>query len=92
MLAGSVVVGTWHGAGKADSTRRSYDAYRAEHQRLIADGTIRVSGAAGTLTRDLVSSSPSSAGTDALGRACNGRREWTWEGGTFADWESRGLE
>ncbi len=92
MLAGSVVVGTWSATGTAESTRRAYDSYRARHERLIADGSIVVEGASGHLTRDVPFPSPSTAGAVALGRSCNGRIEWTWPGGTYASWESRGLD
>ncbi len=91
MLAGSIVVGTWAGTGKADSTRRAYASYRAKHERLIADGSIVAEGAIGRLTRDVPFTSPSTAGAVALGRSCNGRIEWTWPGGTYATWENRGL-
>lgn len=92
MLEGSVVVGAWTGVGKAESTRRSYTNYRAQHDRLIADGSLVVQGQVGRLTRDVPFSSPSTAGAVALGRSCNGRIEWTWPGGNYADWENRGLD
>lgn len=92
VLAGSVVVGSWTGVGKAESTRRSYANYRAQHERLVADGSIVAEGAVGRLTRDVPFSSPSTAGAVALGRSCNGRIEWTWSGGTYATWENRGLD
>ena len=92
MLAGSVVVGTWGGTGKTESTRRSYASYRAKHERLIADGSIVVDGTVGRLSRDVVFGSPSSAGAIALGRSSNGRTEWVWSGGTYANWENRGLD
>jgi len=44
----------------------------------------------GRLTRSVVFSSPSTAGAVALGRSCNGRREWFSAQGTFGDRESRG--
>ncbi|GAA0335270.1 hypothetical protein GCM10009529_12160 [Micropruina glycogenica] len=34
----------------------------------------------------------STAGAIALGRSCNGRVEWTWDGGSYATWEDRGLD
>lgn len=93
LLSGSWVVGSWHGVGKADSTVRAYASYRAQHEALIADGTIVVEGKRGRLSRDTVFSSPSTAGAVALGRSCNGRREWiSPEGVTFGAWESRGVE
>lgn len=40
-----------------------------------------------------VFSSPSTAGSVALGRSCNGRVEWVSpDGHTFGAWESRGVE
>lgn len=36
---------TWRGVGKAESTQKSYAAYRAEHERLIGDGSVVVDGA-----------------------------------------------
>ena len=42
MLAGSIVVADWHGVGKADSTIKAYESYRAQHLKLIADGSIIV--------------------------------------------------
>lgn len=92
MLAGSVVVSTWHGVGKADSTVKAYASYRAQHERLVSDGAIVVENSRGQLTRDIVFSSPSTAGAVALGRSCNGRREWISPEGSFGEWESRGVE
>lgn len=92
MLAGSLVVSTWHGVGKADSTVKAYASYRAQHERLVSDGAIVVENSRGQLTRDIVFSSPSTAGAVALGRSCNGRREWISPEGSFGDWESRGIE
>lgn len=92
MLAGSLVVPVWHGVGKAASTVRSYEGYRSQHQRLVAEGSIDVTDNIGKLTRDVPFSSPSTAGAVALGRSCNGRREWIYEGGTFGQWETRDVE
>lgn len=92
MLAGSLVVGAWHGVGKAYSTMKAYASYRAQHEQLIANGAIEVKGATGRITRNVVFTSPSTAGAVALGRSCNGRREWISPEGTFGEWESRGVE
>lgn len=92
VLAGSLVVGAWHGVGKADSTMKAYASYRAQHQQLIANGAIAVEGAIGRITRNVVFTSPSTAGAVTLGRSCNGRREWISPEGTFGEWESRGVE
>lgn len=93
MLAGSAVVPSWHGVGKADSTRKAYDTYRAQHQHLVDTGAIAATDGIGRLTRNVVFSSPSTAGAVALGRSCNGRREWISDDGVlFGDWESRGVD
>jgi hypothetical protein len=92
MLAGSFVVASWHGVGKAQSTRKAYASYRAQHEQLIANGAIAVEAGTGRVTRNIVFPSPSTAGAVALGRSCNGRREWVSEEGTFGEWESRGVE
>ncbi len=92
VLTGSILVPMWQGVGKADSTVKAYASYRAKHERLLADGAIVVSDGVGRLTRDVVFSSPSTAGAIVLGRSCNGRRNWISSAGTVGDWESRGLE
>lgn len=92
MLAGSAVVARWTGEGKAESTRKAYAKYRAQHEALVLDGAIEVQDGVGKLTRDIVFSSPSTAGAVALSRSCNGRREWVAGSETFGDWESRGVE
>ena len=93
MLEGSRVVAVWAGTGKAESTERAYAAYRARHQQLVADGSIAVEGGSGLLTRDIPFSSPSTAAAVALGRSSNGRLEWkNPDGGTYGDWENRGVE
>ncbi|HNP58238.1 GIY-YIG nuclease family protein [Gordonia sp. UBA7599] len=93
VLAGSFVVPTWHGVGKAQSTIKAYDGYRAEHERLVADGSIAVENGKGRVARDIVFGSPSTAGAVCLGRSCNGRREWIAPDGTmFGAWETRGID
>lgn len=93
MLAGSLVVGSWHGVGKARSTKNAYASYRSQHEQLVEDGAVAVNAGQGRLTRNVVFSSPSTAGAVALGRSCNGRREWiSPDGRTFGDWESRGVD
>lgn len=92
MLSGSIVVSIWHGIGNAASTQRAYASYRAQHEELIADGAIVVEDETGRTTRDIVFSSPSTAGAVALGRSCNGRIEWVSAEGSFGAWESRGIE
>ena len=92
MLSGSVVVPEWHGVGKAASTQKEYASYRAQHEGLLADGSIVVENGLGRVTRDIVFSSPSTAGAVALGRSCNGRVEWVSSEGSFGVWETRGIE
>ena len=93
MLEGSTIVGSWAGAGSTASTERAYAALREKHAQLIADGSIEVHGAIGTLTRDVPFRSPSGAGALAMGRSCNGRIEWrAADGRTFGAWEDRGLD
>ena len=88
MLEGSRVVGEWSNEGSKPSTRNSYRNYRDRHAKLVDDGSIAVEGTIGTLTRDIPFPSPSAAGSVAVGYSCNGRIAWTWEGGTYKDWEN----
>ncbi|MDO4887217.1 MAG: GIY-YIG nuclease family protein [Actinomycetaceae bacterium] len=92
MLKDSHVVGSWTRPGGSEQTRRSYASYKAQHDKLVADGSIVVDGKTGIVARDIPFSSPSTAGAIACGRSCNGRTSWTWEGGTYADWENRGID
>ena len=92
ILSGSLVVPMWHGVGNAASTQRAYASYRARHEELLADGSIVVENGTARTTRDIVFSSPSTAGAVALGRSCNGRIEWVSAEGSFGAWESRGVE
>jgi hypothetical protein len=92
MLAGSTVVADWQGVGKADSTIKAYESYRAQHLKLIADGSIIVENSGGRVAKDIVLGSPSTAGAIAQGRSCNGRSSWvTEDGSTFGSSESRGV-
>jgi len=91
MLKDSVIVAAWTNPGRSESTRRSYASYKSQFDGLVADGSINVEDGHGHLTRDVPFSSPSTAGAIALGRSCNGRWEWTWSGGSYDTWESRGL-
>lgn len=61
MLAGSTVVATWHGVGKAESTLKAYASYRAQREHLVADGAITVEAGRGRVTRNIPFSSPSTA-------------------------------
>lgn len=92
LLAGSTVVSAWTGVGKADSTRRAYANYRAQHEQLIAEGAIVIDDGQGRVVRDIRFGSPSTAGAVALGRSCNGRREWIDTSGTsYGQWENREI-
>lgn len=91
VLAGSQVVANWIATGTAATTMKAYASYRAQHEKLVSDGAIRVDGEVGVVTRDIVFSSPSTAGAVSLGRSCNGRVEWVSPEGSFGAWESRGV-
>lgn len=91
VLSGSHVVAEWRAIGTAATTVKAYSVYRGQHEKLLADGAIRVEGEIGVVTRDIVFPSPSTAGAVALGRSCNGRVEWVSTEGSFGAWESRGL-
>jgi len=93
VLSGSVVSGAVRASDRyTDSTSRAYAAYQALHDKLVADGSIELVDGLGRLTRDVVFSSPSTAGAIALGRSCNGREAWVSPDGTFGQWESRGTD
>lgn len=91
MLTGSVIVPAWTNPGRSGSTQRSYASYQSQFDALVADGSVVVRDGHGVLSRDVPFSSPSTAGAIATGRSCNGRLQWHWEKGTYADWENRGL-
>lgn len=93
VLAGARLVASWTAKGTAESTRRVYAGYASRHRKLLSDGTVRVDGGVGVLTRDVVFSSPSLAGAVLLGRSCNGRISWVNEqGGSYGEWEDRDLQ
>ena len=87
MLEGSRIVGKWTNEGSKLSTRNSYRNHRDRHAKLVNDGSIAVEGTIGILTRDISFPSPSAAASVAVGYSRNGRIAWTWEGGTYKDWE-----
>ncbi len=91
VLAGSRVVRSWDALGKAASTQRAYATYRRLHEKLVADGSIKVEGRSGILTRDVPFTSPSTAGAVVSGHSCNGRTQWIYDGGTYGSWEDRGV-
>ena len=70
-LAGSPIVASWHGVGKAKSTMKAYYSYRAQHAQFVATGAIAVEAGRGRVTRN-TRLSPSTAGAVTLGRSCNG--------------------
>ena len=93
LLEGSVIApGVRVSERYAASTVNAYSVYRALHQRLVDEGSVRIEDGHGVLTRNVVFSSPSTAGAVATGRSCNGRQAWhTHDGQTFAAWEERGV-
>lgn len=92
VLEGSIAVAEWSRTGTAESTQKSYAAYRAHHAQLVAEGVIAVGGGLGLFTRDHVFSSPSTAGAIVVGRSCNGGKERvSTDGRTFGVWETRGV-
>ncbi len=93
LLAGSTVAATVRESTRySESTAKSYAAYRALHSKLVADDSIVVTDGVGHVERDIVFSSPSTAGAIVTGRSCNGREAWVSVEGTFGQWESRGVE
>lgn len=92
LMEGSTVVAKCSGQATTESTRRMYAALQAQHEKLVADGSIEIRDGVGHVTRDIAFSSPSGAGAIASGRACNGRTSWLWSEGTFGDWENRGVK
>ena len=77
------------------TTPKRYQRVHALHSQLIADGTIRVEGDHGVLTRDIGCSSPSAAASLVVGHFSNDRKNWKWDDHgqekTYAQWEERGL-
>lgn len=70
----------------------AYASFKQLHERLVTNGSVRPDGDTAVLTRDVVFTSPSTAGAVVTGRSCNGRIEWkTPQGTTFGQWEERGL-
>ena len=93
VLAGSTVAAAVrHNERYRESTTKAYASYQALHDKLVADGSIAIDAGTGMLTRDVVFSSPSTAGAIVLGRSCNGREAWVWDEGSFGQWEGRGVE
>lgn len=92
VLEGSVGAGEVRAAKTyAVSTATAYSTYRSLHEKLIADGSLRRDGTRAVFTRDVVFTSPSTAGAIITGRSCNGRTSWkTTDGVTFGEWETQG--
>lgn len=90
LLAESAVVSHWSSIGKAPSTQRAYANYRAQHELLVAEGSIALEGDRARVTRDIRFGSPSTAAAVSLGRSSNGRQEWVAaDGTTYGQWEGR---
>jgi hypothetical protein len=95
VLAGSGAAGQVRTGAYAASTTNAYAAYRNIHQKLADDGSLRLDSNAdtATFTRDVVFSSPSTAGAVVTGRSCNGREAWKTDAGlTFGAWEQQGID
>lgn len=93
LLAGSIVAPLVRmDARYKASTANAYAGYEALHRKLRDDGSIQVEGQSGTTTRNIVFSSPSTAGAIVTGRSCNGRQQWrTREGTAYGSWEDEGV-
>lgn len=93
LLEGSRIAPRWIGKAVAETTEKSYASMKSKRDALVNDGSVRIDAATGLAitTRDIPCSSTSQAGALATGRSTNGRLAWKWEGGTYADWEERGL-
>lgn len=77
----------------ATSTANAYRAYQTLHDKLIADGSLEIQDGHARFTRDVVFTSPSTAGAVLTGRSCNGRKQWlTAEGISFGAWEQQGVD
>ncbi len=86
LMAGSRVVPEWTNTGRTPATVKSYAAYQAQYDALVADGSIVVEGGQGRVTRDIAFATPSTAGAIAIGHSCNGPRYWKWKGRSYAAW------
>lgn len=73
---------------ESPATARQYERRQRIHAALIEDGSIVESDNGGVLTRDVVFSSPSAAGSVVQGRAsCNGLTKWrTTDGLQYGAW------
>jgi hypothetical protein len=93
VLAGSSVAAEVRASESyAASTAAAYAAYEALHKKLRDDGSIDTTHTPAVLTRDVVFSSPSTAGAIVTGRSCNGRQSWISDDGTtYGGWQGRGV-
>jgi hypothetical protein len=93
VLEGSVGAGDVRTGTYSPSTTAAYNAFRDLHHKLVDDGSLTLQGSMATFTRDVVFSSPSTAGAIVTGRSCNGRVSWVTEDGlTFGQWEQLGVD
>ena len=93
VLQGSIGAGEVRTGSFSASTTSAYNAFRQLHHKLLEDGSLRRDGSQAAFTRDVVFSSPSTAGAIITGRSCNGRIAWVTEAGlTFGQWERQGLD
>lgn len=93
--AGSAATGQVRTGAYAASTTNASTAHRNIHQKLTDDGSLRLDSNAdtATFTRDVVFSSPSTAGAVVTGSSCNGRQAWKTDAGlTFGAWEQQGID
>lgn len=90
VLAGSAVAPSISRGGSSVSSQRHWKTRSDLREKLVAEGSITLdSEGRPVLTRDVVFSSPSSAGCIVAGRpTINGRTSWvTSTGSTYAAWE-----
>ena len=91
VLAGSHARGAWIGTSASAS-------YRSLREDLVREGAISVRDASAkdgaVFERDQVFASPSAAAAVVLGRASNGRKEWTETESqlSYGDWQVQSLE
>lgn len=92
VLEGSIGASEVRTGAYARSTTAAYDAFRDLHHKLVDDGSLTLDGSTATFRRDVVFSSPSTAGAIVTGRSCNGRVSWVTDDGlTFGEWEQLGV-
>ena len=92
VLEGSLAASEVRTGTFARSTAAAYDAFRDLHHKLVDDGSLSLDNSTAKFTRDVVFSSPSTAGAIVTGRSCNGRVSWvTDDGQTFGQWEQLGV-